>query len=348
MSLKIIIDRPRVVVFLVCMLVLLNNIANAQSVPDTKSYEYDADRTITVEYMDKIDIRVGEVVNVYCDNAELTSSFWDSDMSSCWIDHAWVFHSNGTSNNHPNSKYLLINHTDPSIGLSTLIGVAPTEGYIMMEMYYSISWRYPGSRVYVAQDDYPFQVRVYSVTPKTVSIKNDLLLREGGSEVLIPTVTPKDAMTEYTWMSDNEDVVIVDENGKLTALKTGHAIVTVQTDNGLTASCLVTVAPAPTNIVLPENIILSTGYGCLLTPKLIPDGSLADIIWTASPYGIVSIDNKGYVSALAQGEAEIVAKTDNDLEAVVRVTVVPAPEGLDSVRAKEKLSMIKKLVYRSL
>lgn len=328
--------------------VFLSASVYAQALPEIKSYDGVADRTITIEDMDKLEIRVGEVVDVYCDNYSITSYFWESNMSSCWVDHAWVFHSDGTANKHPNSRYVAISHLDPSIGLSRLYGLEPTNGFIMMEMYYSLSWRYPGSRVYVLQDDYPFQLKVYAVKPKSVSVQEEISLRVGNTAVLEPSLTPSDAYSKYTWTSSDDEIATVNEEGKVTAVSEGKAVIKVTTDNGLSASCKVSVVPAPDEIVLPSEVNIYVGYGYRLNPQLLPDGTDATFSWSSSDKSVAKVDSRGYVSAVAAGEATITVKTDNNLKASVNVTVDKAPDGLSSKDSNARISVIKKLVNRTL
>lgn len=66
----------------------------------------------------------------------------------------------------------------------------------------------------------------------------------GETKLLSVTVSPDNAVIpELTWSSDNESIVQVD-NGKVTGVKEGSAMVTVSTfTGGLTDSCQVTVSP---------------------------------------------------------------------------------------------------------
>lgn len=319
----------------------------AQSLPETKTYAK-ADRTITVESMDKIKIRVGEVVDVYCDKNEVVNSFWSSSMSACWVDHAYVFHSGGDGNDHPNGQYVAISHIDPAAGLSRLIGLAPTEGNIWMEMYYSISWRYPGSIIYVEQDDYSFLVSVYSVAPKSVTLKEELTLREGDYARLKPSLSPSDAMTQYTWTSDNEAVASVDTDGYVYAHTAGTAIITVETTNGLTARCRVVVTQAPDSISMPEEVIITVGYGYQLAPEFAPYDATADLTWKSSSEDIVKVSRNGYITAVSEGEAEVTVKTDNGLNTTTKVTALAAPEVLGAEKAQERLGVIRRLIGRTL
>jgi len=72
---------------------------------------------------------------------------------------------------------------------------------------------------------------------------NELELSVGGSESLIATVLPNNANNkEVIWSSTNEDVVTVDENGLVSAVSAGDAIITVKTvDGGYQDFCIITV-----------------------------------------------------------------------------------------------------------
>lgn len=337
------------VLFLALLVCWAGNVS-AQNLPETKSYDYDgvADRTVTVKEMDKLEIRVGEVVDVYCDSFGITDNFWEPSMSMCFVDHAWVFHSDGTANKHPNSRYVAISHIDPSIGLTRLFGLEPTDGTIWMEMYYSLSWRYPGSHVYVLQDDYDFQLKVYAIKPETVSLQEEKTLREGQSFVLEPTLTPSDAYSKYKWESDDEKVVTVDEDGKVTAVSEGRAIVTVTTDNGLSASCEINVVPAPDAISLSADFNIYVGYGYQLVPDLEPVESYADYFWYSSDKSVAKVNTSGYVTAVSAGTATVAVTADNGINASIEIYVEPAPEGLSAEEAKARIRIVNELVNRTL
>ena len=96
----------------------------------------------------------------------------------------------------------------------------------------------------------PPVVEAISLNKKEVSIE------KGGTETLVATVMPEDATNKHlVWSSSDTQVVAVDNDGTVTALKGGTATVTVALDGNpeLHATCLVTVND-PTGI---ENNVLS-------------------------------------------------------------------------------------------
>ena len=74
----------------------------------------------------------------------------------------------------------------------------------------------------------------------------ELELEVGGTAVLTATVLPEDATDKtVTWTSSAPGIASVDENGTISGLSAGNAVVTVTTtDGGKTAECSVTVIPA--------------------------------------------------------------------------------------------------------
>lgn len=77
--------------------------------------------------------------------------------------------------------------------------------------------------------------------------KTNINLFEGGHATLTTIVYPSTAaIKDVTWSSSNTSVVTVDANGVLTGIHEGIAQITATTvDGGFTASCEVTVSPAP-------------------------------------------------------------------------------------------------------
>ncbi|WP_317321215.1 Ig-like domain-containing protein [Subdoligranulum variabile] len=92
--------------------------------------------------------------------------------------------------------------------------------------------------------------------------KNTLALFTGESATLTATVAPENATDKtVTWTSDNEKVATV-ADGKVTAVASGTANITVTTTNGsFTATCAVTVSDKTYTIsVGPGNLDFGTAY----------------------------------------------------------------------------------------
>lgn len=115
----------------------------------------------------------------------------------------------------------------------------------------------------------------YKVTGVSLN-KDSLTLDVGASDTLTATITPdKSTNKNVTWSSDNENVVTV-ENGKVTAVGTGSATITVTTeDGGKTATCSVTVnAPATTITTQPSNVTVTEGETATFSVAATGSGTL--------------------------------------------------------------------------
>ena len=90
------------------------------------------------------------------------------------------------------------------------------------------------------------KVTVTSDQIKVKSVKmncSSLNLSDGTCEDLTATITPKNATNKkVTWSSSNTNVATVDQNGMITTVAPGQAVITVKTsDGGYTATCTVNV-----------------------------------------------------------------------------------------------------------
>lgn len=84
--------------------------------------------------------------------------------------------------------------------------------------------------------------------------KTEVTLNIGESVTLNPQVTPADAEVSFSWSSSDDNVAVVDNAGKVTAVSAGNAVITVSADDA-SASCNVIVkddTPDPDPSQAPE------------------------------------------------------------------------------------------------
>ena len=158
----------------------------------------------------------------------------------------------------------------------------------------------------------------YVVPVTGVSLdESSITLDVGGNQTLTATVTPEDATNKKVrWSSDNEAVATVSEDGVVTAVAGGTAVITATTHDGLfTATCTVTVnapdaAPSITTDTLPDGKV-GEAYSQTLTAT-----GTAPITWSIDgglPAGLSLNADTGEISGTptAEGTATFTVKATN-------------------------------------
>lgn len=147
--------------------------------------------------------------------------------------------------------------------------------------------------------------------------KTNLSLNVGETETIIASVNPTEAQNKaVTWKSSNESVVTVDNNGVITGVNVGTAVITITTDDGnFTADCSVTVTKsimAVTGISLDKNnTIINVGRTEDLVATVTPDNATNQkIIWSSNNEEIAIVDETGRVTGINEGKTTITVTTD--------------------------------------
>jgi len=129
-------------------------------------------------------------------------------------------------------------------------------------------------------------------------------------------IRPTDASNQnLKWTSSNEKAATVSNNGLVTAIGNGTAIITATTMDGteLSASCTVTVIEPdniPVNSIVLDKSELSLNaldtyqLSAIVLPE---DAANKNLIWTSSDATIATVDENGFVTAIAKGDVVITA-----------------------------------------
>ena len=184
--------------------------------------------------------------------------------------------------------------------------------------------------------------------------KNTLELVPGKTAQLKATVLPEDAgNTKVTWKSNKEEVATVSKDGEVTAKAKGYADITVSTAAGnYTAICKVTVTNDYVSAVTispagPEN--LPVGKQRQLTADVTyAHESKGDqtVTWTSSDPAVATVSDKGLVTAVAKGTADILALSNGKgqngsaVVGIYRLTVTEAGSSSDSDAMQLSASLV--------
>ena len=152
----------------------------------------------------------------------------------------------------------------------------------------------------------------------------------GNALALKTKTTPRNAEKVLTWTSSSPDVATVSGNGTVTPKKVGRTVITVKTDNGLSAKITVRVVDA-------ERIKFKEGTRKQITiykkAKLhiiaSPSKVKPRLTWTSSDPEVVTVSKRGVIKGVGYGTATVTATTANGKTAKITVRVVGAkPENV--------------------
>ena len=154
---------------------------------------------------------------------------------------------------------------------------------------------------------------------------------------VIPANSSFGKREDFTWVSDDESIVAVDESGVVTGASLGAATITVTSHNGIKKQCKVTVTN-PTNAVVitpavPGQSEIAIGEKMTLNAVAYgKDGTIDDVaqdfIWTSSSDANASIarneDGSATVTGLKAGTVTITATTTDGsgIQGVYTVKVI--------------------------
>lgn len=154
------------------------------------------------------------------------------------------------------------------------------------------------------------EVKVDSVTFDINSLK----ITQGKTETITATIKPANAANQkLIWSTSDESVATVD-NGVITALVPGTAMIMASAANGKTATCIVTVTRAYKEITIsPEKLYLTVGDTSTFTYKFSPSGAWEKVVLKTENPEIISIGEGGVITATGVGSAIVYIETDSGL-----------------------------------
>lgn len=155
--------------------------------------------------------------------------------------------------------------------------------------------------------------------------QSELTLDLGAAVRLEVVVEPENAdYDSVEWISSSESVATVDDDGLVSAVGLGDAVITARA-GGQMAQCNVTVIkPEVTEITLDCNekdILIGESFDITASykPENVPD---VTIVWSSSNASVANVTQSGHVTGNGVGEAVITASV-GDVSAKCTVNVLP-------------------------
>lgn len=156
--------------------------------------------------------------------------------------------------------------------------------------------------------------------------KSRLAMKVGQSQVLQAILSKSTG--KVTWKSSNQNIVSVDQNGKITAKKSGTAVITATTSGGKTANCVITVGdnvPVTKVNVSATSVKLTVGQTYQLHTSVSPSNATDKSVKCSSSNPNVASVSYAKITAKSVGTANITVKSTNGKTAVCKVTVTAVP-----------------------
>lgn len=174
------------------------------------------------------------------------------------------------------------------------------------------------------------KIKVVNPTSSIKLDKRNITMITGRTTTLKATVYPSNATYKTVkWSSSNPEVVAVEYDGRLTALKPGNATIEAKSkDSGgaKKAYCVVIVKdemPATSVIITTKNPTMVQGQSITMRRSIVPPLSTDRVTWSSDNTMILSVDmTTGKVTARSAGTATITAITDSGKMDSTTVSVV--------------------------
>ncbi len=166
-----------------------------------------------------------------------------------------------------------------------------------------------------------------------------------GRRALAARIVPGNAINQaVTWTSSAPDIASINQSGIVTGISPGTAIITVKTvDGGYTDTCKITVKNLHVSVngisISPLTKSIRVGEEFDIDVSVTPaDAEDKTCTWSSSDETVATVDEKGTVTGISLGEAEITAKTnDGGFEAVCIVTVTKEVENEKEMENGDKI-----------
>lgn len=169
-------------------------------------------------------------------------------------------------------------------------------------------------------------VESISISPSSISLERDKTYQ------LQAEVTPKEATEKKVlWSSSDTQVATVSENGLVTGVNKGTAVITV-TAGGKSATCEVTVTWEVQSVMVSPATLTMTKVGetSQLTATVLPEGA-GEVVWSSSNEAVITVSPEGLVTAVGEGSA-IITATAGGKSATCEVAVEISYVTIDGIR----------------
>ena len=135
------------------------------------------------------------------------------------------------------------------------------------------------------------------------------------------------------YSSSDTSIAMVDESGTILGLRSGNAIITAYSEKyNIKKEIKIQVYSEVTDLILDvTDIVLIKGQSTKINANVMPeDANNPKVIFSSNNNAIATVDSEGNISAIEEGETQIIATTEeNQIQKEVNVKVVTLDENIE-------------------
>lgn len=149
--------------------------------------------------------------------------------------------------------------------------------------------------------------------------------------------TPENAQPEVVYISGDENIATVDENGVITGVAEGETTITA-TVGELSASRTVSVIIPVESLTAEDASLHLAGGAAALAYTVTPEHFTGELTFASTDETIVTVDADGLLTPMAVGDTTVTVTAPNGLTATAQIRVWSGPKELTLTAAKTEVT----------
>lgn len=149
--------------------------------------------------------------------------------------------------------------------------------------------------------------------------------------------TPENAQPEVVYISGDENIATVDENGVITGVAEGETTITA-TVGELSASRTVSVIIPVESLTAEDASLHLTDGAAALAYTVTPEHFTGELTFASTDETIVTVDADGLLTPMAVGDTTVTVTAPNGLTATAQIRVWSGPKELTLTAAKTEVT----------
>lgn len=176
----------------------------------------------------------------------------------------------------------------------------------------------------------------------SISIPSSKTIARFSSAKINASTSPSPTSSKITWTSSDDSVVSVDQNGNVTGVSIGQAVITATTDNGYSSTCTITVnAPVTSMQFERPSVTIYKNDTDKLNLITDPVDTTDTITYSSSSSSYVSISSDGTITAKSSEKTvTITATASSGAKAYCTVNVISQPVPVTSITLDSNIKTV--------